>query len=150
MDILYGLHLLILLGILSIPFWPKAWLMYGVYVPITISLIWVVFDGCPLTKYQTNLSSKSFTKEVYSIFVPNITVKMADNVNTFAFILITMIGMHRLCRKNWQCVAWLMRHEPFLNTRAIPQYMSHFSIIINDVIIVMNISQLQCLRNEKS
>jgi hypothetical protein len=100
MDILYWVHLLILLGILSIPFWPKSWLMYGVYVPITISLIWLMFNGCPLTKQQTNISSKSFTKEIYSIFVPNMTVKMAEHVNTFAFLLITVIGMHRLCRKN--------------------------------------------------
>jgi hypothetical protein len=97
MDILYAVHLLIFLGLLSIPFWSISYLRYGVYVPITISLIWVVFNGCPLTKHQTNLSSKSFTKEIYSIFVPNITVKTAKHVNTFAFLLITVIGMHRLC-----------------------------------------------------
>ena len=97
MDILYWLHLLILLGILSIPFWPKSWLKYGVYVPITISFMWMVCNGCPLTKQQTNISSKSFTKEVYSMFVPNMTVKTAEHVNTFAFLLITVIGKHRLC-----------------------------------------------------
>lgn len=98
MDILYVVHLFILLVIFSIPFWPISYLKYGVYVPITISLIWVVFNGCPVTKYQTNLKSKSFTKEIYSIFVPNITVKTVEHVNTFAFLLITIIGLRRLCR----------------------------------------------------
>jgi hypothetical protein len=98
MDILYVVHLLILLLIVSIPFWSRSYLRYGVYVPITISLIWVVFDECPITKYQTNLSSESFTKEIYSIFVPNITVKTVEHVNTFAFLLITIIGLRRLCR----------------------------------------------------
>ena len=97
MEILHVLHILMLFVILSIPFWPMSYLRYGVYVPITISLIWVVFNGCPLTQQQTNLRSQSFTKEIYSIFVPGITVKMAEHVNTFAFLLITVIGMHRLC-----------------------------------------------------
>jgi hypothetical protein len=37
-----------------------------------------------------------------------------------------------------------------MKLRMVPQYMSHFSIIINDVIIVMNISRMECLKNEKS
>ena len=153
MEILHVLHILILFVILSIPFWPMAYLRYGVYVPITISLIWVVFNGCPLTQQQTNLRSHSFTKEIYSIFVPGITVKMAEHVNTFAFLLITVIGMHRLC---WECVAWCgcdgccVTDASLL--RAMPHNMSHFSInneSIYAVIIYLNFSRMMCCKNEK-
>jgi hypothetical protein len=96
MDWLNALHFLIFGFIVSIPFWPIAYLRYGVYVPIVISIIWVAFHGCPLTKAQTNLSSNSFTKEVYKHFMPDISVKHAERINTLALLLITIIGFHRL------------------------------------------------------
>lgn len=96
MDWLNALHFLIFGLIVSIPFWPIAYLRYGVYVPIVISIIWVTFNGCPLTKVQTNLSSNSFTTEVYKYCMPNISIKDAERINTFALLLITIIGFHRL------------------------------------------------------
>lgn len=93
---LNALHFLIFGFIVSIPFWPIAYLRYGVYVPIVISIIWVTFNGCPLTKVQTNLSSNSFTTEVYKYCMPNISIKDAKHINTFALLLITIIGFHRL------------------------------------------------------
>jgi uncharacterized membrane protein YkvI len=100
MDALYALHLLIFGLILSIPLWPIAYLKYGVYVPILLSTIWLVCNGCPLTKIQKNLNSDSFTREVYSYFMPNISSATSDNINTFALLLITTIGFQRLkCTK---------------------------------------------------
>ena len=107
MDTLFALHLLIFGLIMSIPSWPIAYLKYGVYVPIILSTIWVVCNGCPLTKYQPNLSTNSFTREVYSYFMPNITVKTAEHINTVALILITILGFRRLkCSK-----IYIVAHE---------------------------------------
>jgi hypothetical protein len=96
MDLLHALHLVIFGLLVSIPLWPIAYLRYGVYVPIVISIIWVIFNGCPLTKVQTNLSSNSFTKEVYKHFMPNISVNDAKHINTFALLFITVVGFYRL------------------------------------------------------
>ena len=96
MDWLNALHNLFFGLIASIPFWPIAYLKFGVYVPLTISTVWVMFNGCPLTQAQTNLSSNSFTKEVYKHCIPNISVKYAEHINTFALLLITVVGFYRL------------------------------------------------------
>jgi hypothetical protein len=42
----------------------NRFLKYGIYIPIILSITWIVFEGCPLTKGQTNLSSNSFTQDV--------------------------------------------------------------------------------------
>jgi hypothetical protein len=96
MDLMHAVHLLIFGLIMSIPVWPIAYLKFGVYVPLTISTVWVMFNGCPLTQAQTNLSSNSFTKEVYKSCMPNISVKYAEHINTFALLLITVVGFYRL------------------------------------------------------
>lgn len=96
MDALFALHLLIFGIILSIPLWPISYLKYGIYVPILLSILWVVCNGCPLTKHQSNLSTNSFTREIYAYIIPNITVKTAERINTVALILITMLGFRRL------------------------------------------------------
>ena len=96
MDILYAVHLFIFGLILSIPIWPIGYLRYGVYVPFALSIVWLVFQGCPMSKRQTGLKGDSFTTDVYSKIIPDITVKTAQHINTFALVLITIIGFHRL------------------------------------------------------
>jgi len=98
MDILYAVHLLLFLAILSIPFLPKYCLKYAVYVPMLLSFSWVAFEGCIITNHQTNLKNKTFTQDLYNHFIPNISVLQSEHINTAAFTLITVIGFHRLCK----------------------------------------------------
>ena len=96
MDILYIIHFLLSLTLLKIPFWPLDYLKYGVYIPLIISTIWVIFNGCPLTKMQTNLNSDNFTKEIFKYFIPSISTKYTERINTFLLLLVTVIGFNRL------------------------------------------------------
>ena len=64
MDALFILHILLTTTLLSIPFWSVKYLQYGVYIPLIISIIWLLFNGCPLTKIQ-NIESESFVKELF-------------------------------------------------------------------------------------
>jgi hypothetical protein len=96
MDILYAVHLFIFGLILSIPIWPIRYLRYGVYVPFALSVVWLVFQGCPISQKQTGLNGDSFTTDVYSKIIPGITVKTAEHINTFALVLITIAGFYRL------------------------------------------------------
>ena len=96
MDILYAIHLFIFGLILTIPVQPIRFLRYSVYVPLALSIIWLVFQGCPISQKQTGLKGDSFTTDIYSKIIPDITVKTAEHLNTFALILITIAGFYRL------------------------------------------------------
>lgn len=96
MDLLYALHLLIFLFICSIPFWNVKYLKVGVYIPIILVIIWIIFNGCPLTKVQKNLHGDSFTQNLYRYIMPSITSNQTNNVNTFTLLLITVVGLNRL------------------------------------------------------
>ena len=99
MDTLYIIHILLTLTLFTIPFWPINYLKYGVYIPLLISTIWLMFNGCPLTKFQTNLDSDNFTKEILKYFIPSISTKYTEHINTFILILVTVISFTRLCAK---------------------------------------------------
>jgi hypothetical protein len=95
MDALFILHILLTITLLSIPFWSVDYLQYGVYIPIIISIIWLLFNGCPLTEIQ-NIKSESFIQEILKPIVPTITTKQTEHLNTFVLLLITVIGFHRI------------------------------------------------------
>ena len=95
MDTLFILHILLTVTLLSIPFWSVDYLQYGVYIPLIISIIWILFNGCPLTAIQ-NIKSESFIQEILKPIVPNITTKQTEHLNTFILLLITVIGFHRI------------------------------------------------------
>lgn len=96
MDTLYIIHLLLSLTLLTIPFWPLEYLQYGVYIPLIIATIWILFNGCPLTKIQTNLNSDNFTKEIFKYFIPSISTKYTEHINTFLLLLVTVVSFNRL------------------------------------------------------
>lgn len=96
MDLLYAIHLCIVGLVLTIPIQPIRFLRYSVYVPLALSIVWIVFQGCPISKNQPDLNGDSFTTDIYSKIIPNITVQTAEHINTFALILITTVGFYRL------------------------------------------------------
>lgn len=98
MDILFIIHLLLLLIIASIPFWPIKYLEYGVYIPLILSLIWIFCDGCPLTKIHKT-DSDTFSPDVLRFFIPNASEKLSQRINQFLLIAITVIGFRRLNNK---------------------------------------------------
>ena len=67
MEIVFWVHLLIIFIVCSIPVWHIKYLKYGVYIPYMISIMWLVFNGCPITKLQKTNSS-SFTHDLLRYF----------------------------------------------------------------------------------
>ena len=96
MDILFILHILLSFTLITIPFWQIDYLKFGVYIPLIISASWIIFNGCPLTKIQKNLNSNSFTKEIFKYFIPSVSTRSTENINTFILVLVTVIGFNRL------------------------------------------------------
>lgn len=94
---LYIIHLIILLGIISVPVWPLKLLKFGVFIPFGISLIWLIFDGCPISFMQDELEGKSiFTYDVLKRIMPNITEKQTENFLTAYLIFATLVSSYRL------------------------------------------------------
>jgi len=100
MDLLYILHVTFIVFFLSIPFWKLKYLKYGVYAPIILASIWIIFDGCPLTKIQEDLNDEYFSKVLLQNFIPNITRESTARASYYILLLVTVIGFIRLCPKN--------------------------------------------------
>lgn len=99
MDIFFIGHLLLTFILLSIPFWGYDYLKYGVYIPVTISIVWLFFGGCPLTQIQ-DIENETFTLELLKPILPNIKLKDTEHLNTFLLLLITVTGFNRLNQSN--------------------------------------------------
>ena len=99
-DSLFILHLIFMIFFLSIPFWPLTYLKYGVYAPILLATIWIIFDGCPLTKIQAGLNDEYFARILLQYIVPNISKEATTRFSYYILLLVTVIGMIRLCPKN--------------------------------------------------
>ena len=100
MDLLYILHVTFIVFFLSIPFWKLKYLKYGVYAPIILASIWIIFDGCPLTKIQEDLNDEYFSKVLLQNFIPDITRESTARASYYILLLVTVIGFIRLCPKN--------------------------------------------------
>lgn len=95
MDLVFFIHLCFTFTLLTIPFWPIEILKYGVYVPLLLSMIWLFFGGCPLTKLH-KVDSGSYSQDVLSFFIPNASEKLSEDFNTFILLAITVYGFYRL------------------------------------------------------
>jgi hypothetical protein len=101
MNIIFYLHLLLSLSLLSIPFWPINYLKFGVLIPTIIAFVWILFNGCPVSKFhKINNKNGSFSQDVLQFLNPNISYKQSEHITTFLFLLVTVLGFYRLCKLN--------------------------------------------------
>ena len=97
MDSIFLVHLLFTIFFLSIPFWKIKYLRYGVYAPIILATIWIIFDGCPLTHIQKDLNDEYFSQILLRLFYPEISKETTARVSHYILLLVTVIGFIRLC-----------------------------------------------------
>lgn len=98
--LLFGLHLLILIAILVIPFLPRGWLIYAIYIPAIIAAIWLIFDGCPISHMQQDLKGEGFIHHLFKLYIsPTITANKVNNIVTALMTWITLLAALRLLKK---------------------------------------------------
>jgi hypothetical protein len=98
--LLFWLHLLILFTILAIPFMPRAWLIYAIYIPATITAVWLIFDGCPISHMQQDLKGGGFIHHLIKTHIaPQITTNQVNNIVTALMTWITLLTALRLLKK---------------------------------------------------
>lgn len=99
MDTLYILHLTFIIFFLSIPFWNLKYLRFGVFAPLVLATIWIIFKGCPLTQIQEDLNDEYFSKVLLQHFIPDITRETTARFSYYILLVVTVVGMIRLCPK---------------------------------------------------
>ncbi|MBT97156.1 MAG: hypothetical protein CL902_00815 [Dehalococcoidia bacterium] len=68
-----GIHLLFLAAMVSMVALPYRALRYAIWVPLGLNLLWVVFNGCPLTLISKSDSNDGqFIEGILSWCWPNI------------------------------------------------------------------------------
>ena len=83
MNIHYILHLLVPIYITILPFLPVRILRYLFFTPVLLPIIWLIFDGCPISKADADIVKNYKGSFVYSInkrIFPNITLKGSNNL----------------------------------------------------------------------
>lgn len=110
----YYFHILICFLVITIPFWKKCYLKIGIFVPFLISLIWIVFDDCPLSKLH-NMNNNTFTLSIYKNIIPNITEKQNNHMNTSILLAITLLTFFALF--NFNCKNLNLFIEKIENTK---------------------------------
>lgn len=98
MSIIYILHIIVQLFIISLPFFPLNILKKGLYIlPLLITFQWLMFDGCILTLvHKKNKNEPDFMHGILKkIINNNITKQQAENFNSLLLVLIVTIIAYR-------------------------------------------------------
>ena len=99
MDALWWLHLTFIVFFLSIPFWPLRYLRYGVWAPLALATVWILFTGCPLTFLDPALNDEYFSRILLQYVKPDISKEATARVSYYILLVVTVIGFLRLCPK---------------------------------------------------
>lgn len=85
------------LFLLLLPSLPIPILKYAIFIPWILSLVWVYFDGCPVTQY-TNISSdkRGFVLQQFQKLFPKITESRVAHIITFSMVTIVLISYLRI------------------------------------------------------
>jgi len=68
--------------------------MIGRWIPLGLALIWILFDGCPLNRFQPGLNDELFTQVILKHFV-KMDKLQTTRVTHFVLILVTAIAFYR-------------------------------------------------------
>jgi hypothetical protein len=77
--------------------WSLNYLQYGIYAPILLATGWIIFDGCPLTHFQTGLNDEYFSQVLLEPIFPRITKEQTTRATYYILLAVTMIAFWCLC-----------------------------------------------------
>lgn len=89
------IHLFFVFFFGSIPFWHKSYLKYGLYLPLILSIIWIIFNGCPLTKIDPSLNDEDFLKVAFDLIGINIDQNRLRYATYCYLLLVTIIASNK-------------------------------------------------------
>lgn len=96
MDLVFVINLLFTIILLSIPFWPKKYLFWGMIIVMLLGISWILFNGCPLVKFQTKKTTPS--KELIMMLFPKSTAIDIVRYNYVFLMFIMFILFWRISK----------------------------------------------------
>ena len=79
---------------------PYKYLKIAIFFPWILSLMWVIFNGCPLTKYVNNGEDKGgFMYQNFKLIYPNISRNLVSEIITFITVTIVLSTYVRIAIK---------------------------------------------------
>ena len=101
----YFIHILIIILITIIPFFPLSILKYVYWIPLLLPISWIIFDKCPITQlhYNGNITNKD-TKIIvlYDLFKKiniNISMNKVEDIISLGLPLLPTICAFRFLNK---------------------------------------------------
>jgi hypothetical protein len=101
-NVLYYLHFLIPLTVILMPLLPNKYLIYVFPYPIIYYFIWLIFNGCPLSKIsQKNMKDKdNFILPLFKKYVhKDITESQMNNIINIIISSSIIISAYKLLYK---------------------------------------------------
>jgi len=93
------IHYIIILFIILIPCYPIYYLKYLIFVPILLNIIWLTFNGCPLTDKE----DVDFINMNVKYIFPNITIRQTDYLTSLILIIMISIIAFRFLNYDNKC-----------------------------------------------
>ena len=96
------LHLMLLLIILSIAFWPLKFVKYGAFLaPLAVCIGWIVFDGCLLMPYDGHTGRRAdFLYPMCKQTLPGLSREKFGNWLTTVLVAIPTVVIARCIAQN--------------------------------------------------
>lgn len=85
-------HGMIPLTAATLPLWPTRHLKYCWWLPLPIYLVWIKYEGCPITNHTHAESGGTFMHDIYKRVFPNISERRSEIITNFLPALITSLA----------------------------------------------------------
>ena len=94
---IYIIHVILLIILCSIPFWPLKYLMIGLLIPLALTALWVVCDGCPLSVMHPELNGETFDHNFLNKFI-TISPRTSNHIKQFVMVGIPVVAALRIIK----------------------------------------------------
>jgi hypothetical protein len=84
-------HLAFMLVIVSLAFWPSVTLPYVLWVPFLLSVVWLIFNGCPLTHVHADLDDQLFMQPLLRPFFGDVSRERTSALAVCVLLLVTAV-----------------------------------------------------------
>ena len=100
MSLVYKLHTLVPLFIITMPLLPIKVLKRIFFIPIILPIIWLIFGKCPINDLHKEQNDEGgFIITLLKNIIPDITAKSTDNLVIITMMLSIIISSYRIMLK---------------------------------------------------
>ena len=88
--ITFYLHILIVVCFLLLPLLPSKYMYIIRWIPMVIIIIWILYDGCPLTHIDKEIEGNQFIKSLVNPFIKLSNSRIYAIMYYYVFIIFVL------------------------------------------------------------